>query len=242
MSDRMASTASASEFALVALERSGDLLVDAARRIEARDADPVEAVHELRVAIRRVRSDLRIFGAVFEPVWLAATIEQLRDLTRVVGAARDLDVIFARLEAVKGSLPERERAVATPMLTRLRSDCETAQRAALDALRDPARARAVADLATISTRRPLAVDADTVTIDDLVAATRRQWRRLRRSVRVAETEPSAENLHRVRVRAKTLRYLLDALGPVLHRSARRHAKALVALQDHLGELQDAVVI
>jgi CHAD domain-containing protein len=88
----------------------------------------------------------------------------------------------------------------------------------------------------------LAADADQVAIEDLVAATRRQWRRLRKSVRSAEALPSAENLHKVRVRAKTLRYSLETLEPVLDKSARRHAKSLAALQNHLGEMQDAVVI
>jgi CHAD domain-containing protein len=98
------------------------------------------------------------------------------------------------------------------------------------------------DLTVLASRRPLAAGADEVAIDDLVAATRRQWRRLRKSVRAAEALPSAENLHKVRVRAKTLRYSLETLEPVLDRSARRHAKALAALQGHLGEMQDAVVI
>jgi CHAD domain-containing protein len=218
------------------------LLQTAARRVEAPDTDRVEAVHELRVSIRRVRADLRIFANVFEPVWLEATIDQLRDLARVVGAVRDLDVVFQQLEALVDGLAESDRAAAARMLTRLRSECGAARRATLDALRDPARMRAIAELGSIAARRARAADADTVTMDDLVTATRHQWRRLRKSVRAAQAEPSAENLHDVRVRAKVLRYSLETLEPVLHRSARRQAKALVALQSHLGALQDAVVI
>jgi CHAD domain-containing protein len=242
MSERAVSSTSASEFALSALAHSGDLLQTAARRVEGHDADGVEAVHELRVSIRRVRADLRIFANVFEAVWLEATVAELRDLARLVGGVRDLDVIFEQLETLAGGLAESDRAAAARMLTRLRSECGAARRATLDALRDPARVRAIAELGSIAARRPLAPDADNVTMDDLVAATRHQWRRLRKSVRAAEAEPSAENLHNVRVRAKVLRYSLETLEPVLHRSARRQGKALVALQSHLGELQDVVVI
>jgi CHAD domain-containing protein len=88
----------------------------------------------------------------------------------------------------------------------------------------------------------LAAYADEVVVEDFVAAARRQYRRLRESVRAAEAMPNAENLHRVRVRTKRLRYSLETLEPVLHSSARAHAKALAALQDHLGEMQDADVI
>ena len=242
MNKRAALSLNASEVAVAALSQSGEILMDAARRTRAGADDPVEAVHELRVAIRRVRADLRIFAKAFDPNWLDATKRQLRELARVVGEARDLDVIFGRLVQLVAALPESDQPGAETLLSQLRRDRRAALECVLAALGARDHAAAIEDLAMVAARRPLAPDADDVAIDDLVAATRLQWRRLRKSVRSAEALPSAENLHTVRVRAKTLRYSLETLDPVLDKSARRHAKSLVALQNHLGEMQDAVVI
>ena len=59
-------------------------------------------------------------------------------------------------------------------------------------------------------------------------------------------QPANEALHRVRIRAKRLRYLAEVAAPVIsrpedRRSASATARAATALQDVLGELHDAVV-
>jgi CHAD domain-containing protein len=237
-----AASPSASEIAVAALSRCGAVLADAARRVAERSCDPVDAVHELRVAIRRTRAVLRICASSFDPGWLEARQWQLHDLGRVVGETRDLDVMLIRLEQLSAALPESDRASVAPLLSRLRVEREAAFQRTLGVLCDRTRFSEVGDLATIATRPPLAASADEASIDDLVAATRRQWRRLRKSVRIADETPSEKNLHLVRVRAKALRYSLETLEPILHSSARAHARVLVALQDRLGEMQDADVM
>ena len=242
MNKRATSSSEASDIAIAALSRCGVVLADAARRLSERRGDPVDAVHELRVAIRRVRAVLRICAASFDPDWLEATQWQLRDLARVVGETRDLDVMLIRLEHLADALPESDRASVASLLSRLHVEREAGLRRALDVLCDRTRVSAVDDLVTIATEPRLAAGADQVSIDDLVAATRRQWRRLRKAARTAEDIPSEKNLHLVRVRAKALRYSLETLESILHPSARAHARALGALQDRLGEMQDADVM
>ena len=242
MNKRATSSSTASDTAVAALSRCGVVLADAARGITERRGDPVDAVHELRVAIRRVRAVLRICAASFDPGWLEGTQWQLHDLARVVGETRDLDVMLIRLEHLSDALPESDQASVAPLLSRLHVEREAGLRRTLDVLCDRTRVSAVDDLVTIATQPRLAAGADQVSIDDLVAATRRQWRRLRKAVRIADDIPSEKNLHLVRVRAKALRYSLETLEPILHPSARAHAKALVALQDRLGEMQDADVM
>src|SRR5205814_9825308 len=60
------------------------------------DEDP-EGVHQARVATRRLRSDLRTFASLLEPAWVAALTEELKWLAEHLGAARDADVLLARL-------------------------------------------------------------------------------------------------------------------------------------------------
>ena len=76
----------------------------------------------------------------------------------------------------------------------------------------------------------------------------RQWRTLRKSVRRAQaqgTEPPEEQLHKVRIEAKRLRYVAEAAAGVLRardrRAATATAKAATELQDILGTEHDASV-
>src|SRR5918999_689445 len=75
----------------------------ALRRLVANDSparlgDP-EGVHQMRVAARRLRSDLRTFSPLVDEAWAQSLIEELRWIARVLGDVRDLDVLRARIEA-----------------------------------------------------------------------------------------------------------------------------------------------
>jgi CHAD domain-containing protein len=239
--NKLESHRGATEFALEALARSGGAFADAFRVVREGAPDPVEAVHDLRVAIRRVRADLRIFAKVFEDEWLDTTQRRLRDLGRLVGQARDKDVIASRLEQLAETLPESDQAGAKRLLARLRLDRDVALQGVLDSFATSSPELIVDELVGTTPRSWLTGAAADLETDDLVAATRRQWKRLRKAARVAKNEPTVEHLHKVRIRAKTLRYSLDTLEPLIGSSADAHAKALVRLQDHLGEIQDTVV-
>lgn len=224
-------------FAIDSISQSAEALARAIEAVIDDSADPVEAVHELRVSIRRVRSDLRVFAPVFESRWIDVVRERLRAIADVVGDTRDNDVMLGRLREVATIVPKSDRASVTVLLTQIDRDRDASFRRMLETLHEPQVKALVADLA--SPER--AADAEDVGVDDLVAATRRQWRRLRKAVRAVD-DGDEKQLHKVRIRAKTLRYSLDTLQPLLHRSAPRHAERLVELQDQLGELQDAEVL
>ena len=228
------------EFARAALTQSCRELTEAARRIGQDGSDPIEDVHELRIAIRRVRAVLRVFAPLFDPGRIDAATNSLRKLARVSGQARDFDVIIDRLAALASSLPVCDRPAAEGLLARLRTERHEAFGDVLDALADDG--TATAELAASVTSGPR-FESSLVEIDDLVAATRRQWKRLRAAACAAEDAPGDdEALHLARIRVKNLRYSLDTLAPVLDKSARDHVRALAALQDHLGAIQDAVVV
>jgi CHAD domain-containing protein len=67
------------------------------------------------------------------------------------------------------------------------------------------------------------------------------WKHLDGAVERVMTEGTDEALHVVRIRSKRVRYAAEAVRPVFGKPARRFAKAATALQDVLGEHQDAVV-
>jgi CHAD domain-containing protein len=231
----------ARELAHDALTQSTDAVARAARAVAAHGDDPVEDVHDLRVAIRRVRADLRVFAPVFDPPWLEVSNSRLEAVAQLAGRARDLDVIIDRLASIAPSLPAPEAFAVEALLQGLRSDRHDEMERIVAELA-PTEPSAVDQLARSLTSGPLSAHAALVEIDDLVEAATRQWRKLRASARRAADAPTEDALHRVRIRTKNLRYSLDTLAPVLHPSARNHAKALAALQDHLGHIQDGTVV
>jgi CHAD domain-containing protein len=201
-----------------------------------------EFLHDLRVAVRRTRSILKLAGDVL-PDDIAARFQPefkwLADLTTPV---RDLDVYLLGLGDMAAGLASadprdldsfrsflvRHRAVERRRLVRgLRSR-------RFERLMDGWRI-ALAQVAVGAGGGPAVA----------TLAEQRIERALRRVVRYGEqitAESPSEQVHALRKRCKELRYLLEVFGP-LHADApyRRAVKRLKAVQDTLGEFQDGEV-
>lgn len=159
-----------------------------------------------------------------------------------LGAARDADVLLARLAERGHALPaasaegvreliaalEQRRAQAyAELLEQLRSDryLRLLDRL-IDAARAPALRRGKADQPARKALRPLVGNG---------------WRTLERQVGSLSEPPRDEELHMVRILAKRCRYAAEVAAPVLGPRIRKFATAASRLQDTLGELHDAVV-
>ena len=91
------------------------------------DHDPVirlsedpEAIHQARVATRRLRSDLRTFRPVLDVRWSEPLRAELRWLGEELGHVRDADVLLDRLEAKASEVRMDEDGAATMLMGRLR--------------------------------------------------------------------------------------------------------------------------
>lgn len=203
------------------------------------DLDP-EAVHEARVAVRQLRSQLKTFGALLDPAWRAEVRAGLLWLAAALGRVRDLDVLSLWLEE-KGPLLA---AADHPRLARLNGALAAQRALALSRLRhalDSARyRRLVARLAAAADGLPSRSDREPDGRDsDLARLLGRPWRRLRKTVKRLAAPATVAELHRVRILAKHARYAFEAAIPGAGRPAGRLAAALARLQDDLGEVQDA---
>ena len=205
------------------------------------DEDP-EGVHQARVGIRRLRSDLRTFAALLDAEQVRPLRDELRWLADTLGRVRDLDVLLTHLrndasrlkpednrggEEITGRLSAERTAAHTDLLEALRSERFTAL---LDRL-----ARFVASLPFVS------ADAERPAADVVPKLVRRPLRRLRREADRIGPTPADEELHRVRILAKRLRYATDVSAPLAGKPARRATRALAKLQDVLGDHNDACV-
>jgi CHAD domain-containing protein len=204
--------------------------------VRAGDAD---AVHDMRVATRRLRSVLRSHRSVLDR-WQPLR-DELKWLATALGDVRDGDVMAQRLaDAVATQPPELVVGpVAARLQQRLAGDTAQARERLVEALDSP--------------RYTALLEA----LDELAAAgpTRqvgkgRLRRRARKDLRRADQRldsgagpagASDERLHEARKAYKRARYAVEVLEPVAGKPAKRLVKRLKRLQEELGGHQDAVV-
>jgi inorganic triphosphatase YgiF len=236
--------------------QAADTLAAATRRIVAaqlarlRAADPgtragdAEALHEARVAVRRLRAATRTFAAGFPARLREKLIDELRWLGHELGAVRDLDVQLVNLDWHADHLPRRARQHLKPF--RVQLDAERAVRRAalitgLDSRRYIDLLRSLEAFASSpAPRHPRGDAAQPVAAVGRRAIKRTMRKLMDRGDAIGEV-PEAEELHALRIRGKRLRYMLEALKPISVSPGKKLIRQLVRLQDVLGRFNDAMV-
>lgn len=181
----------------------------------------IEQIHDTRVAIRRLRSTLRVFEPLLTDAGEAReTDEELRWLAGVYGAVRDRQVQRARFAAEQLETGFLEKKLYDEQVV-----CESALRDALQGERFGALRERLEAWAT----RPPVRKASTASLEDCARAAARQ---AKRRLRAAHDDA---DLHRARKSAKRARYAAELVR------RQRRADRLRRMQDLLGELQDTVV-
>jgi CHAD domain-containing protein len=222
----------------------GEMLANEASTLAGEDP---EALHDMRVATRRQRAALRIVGRHFRPKAIGSVRDGLRSLGSVLGAVRDLDVLLDGLDADGSAPPEagRELQVLVDAWTRRRD-------AARARLIEHLQGRDYAEFRRGYTRflETPGAGARLRTVGELPRPTLvghvlpcEIWQHYAAVCAFGTVLPwaSVELLHALRIEGKGLRYLLEFFRDVLDPCVEEAISAIVALQDHLGELQDAVV-
>jgi CHAD domain-containing protein len=204
-------------------------------------ADP-EGVHQMRVAVRRMRAALKASG---EP-GLDDLQPELRWFGGILGRIRDLDVLLGHLRAQAADLSTDEQAAAELLLGPLVDERHRARRRMLDTFR---RNRYAALLRTLAATATSDVHADVngypvaskpgeqVLLDVVV----KPHRKLVKAGRALDPEPTDDELHALRIQGKRLRYAAELVEPVGGKPVRRLIKATKEFQDILGDHQDTVV-
>ncbi len=194
-------------------------------------------LHEMRVAVRRLRATLRASRALFDPTSVDRLRDELDWLGDRLGRLRDLDILYAYLHPRLAALEGSEHRAGQRVLRRLSADRVRA-RAALNEALDGARyPQLLEQLETFLSQPP--ASASDVSLPD-VAAT--EWKRLRKAVQKLPGHPSADELHAVRIKVKRARYAAELAHAAVGERGKRFVHQAKRLQDILGDLQDAVVI
>ncbi len=212
----------------------------------AASAGEVPSVHQMRVAVRRLRSALSVFRRAADCAELRAAGAELKSLARTLGAARDWDVFLAETAPpISTAFPgERRLDGMLGAAGRRRREAHASLR---DHLADVGFRRLLLTLAALTLLRPWCAveEADRAEllarpVGDFAARRldRLRLRLLAESEAIEELPPHA--LHEVRKRAKKLRYACEFFEPLYPRKAvRRFVRRLTRWQDELGTLNDA---
>jgi len=214
------------------------LLADTSTRLDAPDG-----VHQLRVACRRMRSDLATFAPLVEPAWSGPLRDRLRVLADTLSAARDLEVLRERLatSALSDPLAPLDPAALARLDAALSARADAAETAVAVALAEPDHLALLAELVAAAQGPLLLPLADRPARDVLPALVADAWGQLDRRVRRLRRRDPDERWHRARIRAKRARYAAEAVAPAMGRRALTTAKAAASVQEVLGEHQDAAI-
>lgn len=212
-------------------------LLDGATAARARLDDPTdaEALHDFRVAVRRLRSALRTFAGELGTAASARGRRRWRVVAGGTGAGRDAEAQGEWLDAAWPTLAPAARPAARALSSRLRERRERESQAVGESARRFERlaARLRDDLASYTVRLDEA--AAPILFGEIAAARvgelAGELAAALANIGGAADEPGA---HAARIAGKRLRYALEVAAP----GARRELGRLRELQDLLGELHD----
>ena len=205
--------------------------------------DP-EYLHQVRVALRRLRACFSLFKIVLPQVAFAPVMNQLREHNAALGEARDWDVFVH--EMLRALRTQRADEAAVAMFERRCVRLGRAHvRAAQDAVASAAwqrlwleLGRLLADGAWMQEHTALALSADGFAANLLqqrAVTLRKRGQRLQ--------ELDAEARHRLRIAAKKLRYAAEFFAALFpKRRVRPYVQSLAAMQEVLGGLNDAATM
>jgi CHAD domain-containing protein len=205
--------------------------------------DP-EGVHQMRVAVRRMRAALKAEGSSLE------TADQLQAelkwLGGSLGAVRDLDVQLENLRGQAADFDPDEQAAVETLLSGLLADRRRARQRMLGTLRTR-RYRQLLDALAATVLSEPTVNGEAAPTSkkqwaaNLIELIRRPHRKLIKAADALGDDPPDDDLHALRIRGKRLRYAAELAAPAGGKPVKKLIAATKDLQDLLGDHQDAVV-
>lgn len=223
-------------------------------------AEDIEYIHRMRVASRRLRAALPLFKSCFPPKNYARWSEELREITRALGAARDTDVQTAYLTKYQNraekawksrkNQPQGESPTSPAvlfLLQDLRKQRDRLQKYVLSALESLEKSHAVESMREAFSeplpqvrgilKRSLAYGISPVSA---LRIEERLCSLLAFEPWVSHPEAVAEH-HATRIAAKKLRYTLEVYAPVYRLGLKKPIARVKAVQEILGDLHDCDV-
>lgn len=196
-----------------------------------------EFVHQARVALRRLRSAIKLFAPVLPPDFVTAYGQTWRTLAGALGDTRNWDVFLEEtLPPIAAAFPEHRDIKRLRKAAQLRAN--NARKSVLGLL-------AVSEYPRLMLEFTAAIytlnDSSTLSIKDFAQQQIAIYARKARKLALRHAELSPEERHKMRIAFKKLRYSLEFFAPLLpQRRLKPYLAALSQLQDELGLINDHV--
>ena len=210
-------------------------------------------IHVTRVAVRRLRSTIRVFDELFDVAQAGLLEEELVWWAGLLGAVRDLDILQASLtERIAGLTPD---LVLGPVESTIQTEIATQRKVGMDeviAAMDSERYRKLVALVDAWRTDPPFTDAAAAPAEEVRRYVKRAEKKVNKRLaaavaarKAAEDGEAADNgdelFHQARKAGKRHRYAVEATVPLWGSKAEKVVSARKDLQDVLGHHQDRIV-
>jgi CHAD domain-containing protein len=199
-----------------------------------------DPIHDTRVAIRRLRSTLRVFDRLLDQSEVGDMDGELKWFAGLLGEVRDCQVQQRRFGAALDDIPDE--LILGPVRARIRTHLQSielpARTRVTDAMTGERYLTLMATLRRWRTDAPLAAD---ITDRGLEKRARKAAHKADKRLASGLVTGEGAQLHRARKAAKRARYAAELLKPVAGKKAKRNVKHYKRIQSVLGDHQDTVV-
>ncbi|MGO8723702.1 MAG: CHAD domain-containing protein [Acidimicrobiales bacterium] len=204
--------------------------------------EDIEALHQMRVATRRMRAAFEMFSDVL-PVRAARIHDELGWLAALLGEVRDLDIQIGRFDQWTEEMPGENRQALDELSDLFVAQRVKARAVLLEALDSKRYERLVSGLTSMLLQGPSArsVAGRALAVSAMPALIGERHRAASKAARRARRTGVASDYHRLRIRCKRLRYLLEFASGPYDGELRGFVRQMTRLQDTLGAMQDAQV-
>lgn len=208
-------------------------------------AEDLEAVHRMRVASRRLRATLPLFGQQLVGKKHLDWIKAVRGITRALGQARDADVQIDAVSHFLETVQSPNRIGVRRLLLRLRQQRASLQPMVMKELNKFEKSGVVSEMA--QALAPFNIYHDRLDANDagLIKLANRAIRAGMAEYldfdEIVEQPEKVAELHAMRISAKRFRYTLETFAPLFEDGLKEYVKALRSGQDMLGTIHDCDV-
>jgi len=206
------------------------------RSIQMVENDEDDAIHQVRVSCRRLRSDLKLFRKLLDGDWATELRADLAALAQACGEARDLEVI-ADLVRENGSSEDNPEHVDT-ILTSLTLGLGRASARSAEVVLGESTKDLLTTLDSVATAPGLKPKADKPCSEVLPQLLQSATAKFTQEADKLEPWTPDDDWHEVRLLAKRVRYAADTSASVLGDEAKATAAHAATYQELLGQHQD----
>jgi CHAD domain-containing protein len=226
------------EYGVECIERALNRMLALSDRVHSAEDD--EAVHDMRVASRRLRAAIAVFGPAFPGKRYGRFRRHVKELTDSLSRARDLDVMIASISELSTVAPASYRAGIEGLREALVKERGRLQKTVRKSLRRLHSADLMAEFQRIAAERSNAEsnESEAMFAEAIRSRLDEVW-----SWQAHVHDPGrVYELHQMRIAVKRLRYTMELFAPLRGPLFAKAIDRVRGVQEHLGKIHDADVL